>query len=114
MVSRAVFLVFLSATLLAWMHANGSDDLAIQREALAESLEMPLRTHLLKKGYTPRNAATAASSLLDKYAQCLASSQNTDMDTEPEVTTVRLGDAVIAVYESQCLTTFLDTVAKLS
>jgi hypothetical protein len=113
MIWRSVLLVFSSMSLLAWMHANGSDVLTVQREALAESLELPLRAQLVKNGYTPRNAAMAASSLLDKYAQCLATTQSTDMDSEPEVSTVRLGDAVVTAYKSHCLTKFLDTVAHL-
>lgn len=113
MTLRSTLLVFSCVSLLAWTHAIGSDELAIQREALAESLEQPLRAELVKNGYTPRNAATAARSLLDMYAQCLASTQNTNKDSESEVTNIRLGDLTIAVYESGCLTEFLNNVAGL-
>ena len=114
MVLRSILLVFTCMSLLAWMQAsNGSDDLTVQREALSETLENPLRTQLLKKGYTPRNATIAANSLLDMYAQCLASTQSTNSNSEPEVTTVRLGDAVIVVYESPCLTEFLNNVSDI-
>ena len=101
-------------SLLAWVQiSSGSDDLAIQREALSKALEQPLRTHLLKKGYAPRNAAIAANSLLDMYAQCLASAPRMDSSTEPEVTNIRLGDAVVAAYKSPCLTEFFDDVARI-
>ena len=85
----------------------------MQREALADSLEQPLRAELVKNGYSPRNAAIAANSLLDMYAQCLASTQKTNMESESEVTHVRLGDLTVAVYKSDCLTEFLNTVADI-
>ena len=91
----------------------GSDEQAIQREALAESLEQPLRAELIENGYSPRNAAIAASSMLDMYAQCLASTHNANMDSEPEVTNVWLGGLAVTVYRSDCLTEFLDNVADL-
>ena len=89
------------------------DDFAIQRNALSRTLEEPLRTHLLKNGYTPRNAAIAANSLLDTYAQCLANTENSDEKSEPEITTVRLGEVVVAAYESPCLAEFLNNVAGI-
>lgn len=114
MVLRSVLPVFACMSLLAWMQtSSGSDDLTIQREALSEAFEQPLRTQLLKKGYTPRNATIAANSLLDMYARCLASTQSTDLSTEPEVTNIRIGDAVIAAYKSPCLTKFLNDVAGI-
>ena len=114
MILRHVLSVSLCMSLLAWMQtSNGSDDLAIQVDAFSEVLEQPLRTHLVKKGYTPRNAAIAADSLLDTYAHCLAGTARTDMDSEPEATSFRLGDSVVLAYKSLCLTDFLDDVAGL-
>ena len=113
MIIRSVLLVFSSVLLWGSMHASGSDELATQREVLAASLEQPLREQLVKHGYTPRNAAMAASSLLDAYAQCLANTQSTDTDSEPEVTTIRLGGTVVSAYKSHCLTKFLNGVAGL-
>ncbi len=91
----------------------GSDDLKIQREALSEAFEQTLRTQLLKKGYTHRNAAIAANGLIDMYAHCLVSKQNETLNSEPEVTAVRLGDAVVVAYKSPCLTEFLNNFAGL-
>ena len=98
----------------AWTQASsGSDDLAIQRDALSKTLEQPLRTHLLQKGYTPRNAEIATNSLLDKYARCVASTPRTDLSPEPEVTHFRLGATVVSAYESSCLNEFLNDVAGI-
>ena len=99
---------------LAWAQTSSdSDGLAIQRDALSKTLEQPLRTHLLKKGYTPRNAAIAADSLLDMYAQCLANKPQTNLDSEPEVTYFRLGESKVSAYKSPCLTEFLNDVASI-
>ena len=92
---------------------SDSEELAIQRDALSKSLEQPLRAFLLKKGYTPRNAAIAASSLLDVYARCLAESTHTDSDLEPEVKVFRLGEADFSAYKSPCLSQFLDDLAGI-
>ena len=101
-------------SLLAWTQtSSGSDELEIQRDALSKTLEQPLRTHLLRKGLTPRNAAIAVNSLLDMYAQCLASTPRTDQSSEPDVTSFRLGDAVVSAYKSPCLTDFLNDVAAI-
>ena len=100
--------------LTAAQSARGSDDFSAQREVLNETLGYPLRTLLLHKGYTPRNADVAASNLLDLYAQCLVTEQDVDSDAEPELTTIRMGDAVIAVYRSPCLTEFLDNIRALT
>ena len=89
------------------------DEFAIQRDALSKTLEQPLRTHLLKKGYTPRNAATAADSLLDMYARCLAELPRSDSESEPEVTLFRLGEADVAAYKSPCLTQFRNDIAGI-
>lgn len=114
MILRFVLFVFLYMSPLAWTQTvDDSDDLAIQRDALSKTLEQPLRTHLLKRGYTPRNAAIAASSLLDMYAQCLANTRRTDLRSEPEATSFRLGDAMVSAYKSPCLTDFLDDVAGI-
>ena len=90
-----------------------SDEFAIQRDALSKTLEQPLRTHLLKKRYTPRNAAIAANSLLDMYARCLANTPHTGLDSDPEVTNFRLGEAKVSAYKSPCLTEFLNDVAGI-
>ena len=102
-------------SLLTWMNTSiGSDDLATQRDALSQAFEEPLRAHLLKKGYTPRNAAIATDSLLDTYAQCLADTPRTDLSAEPDVTSFRLGDAVVSAYKSPCLNEFIRDVAGLT
>ena len=114
MILRSVLLVFACMSLLAWMQASvGSDDLKIQREALSEALEQTLLTQLLKKGYTPRNAAIAANGLIDMYAHCLVSKQNETLNSEPEVTAGWLGDEVVVAYKSPCLTEFLNNFAGL-
>ena len=101
-------------SLPAWAQESSfSDDFAIQRGALSETLEQPLRTHLLKRGYTPRNAAIATNNMLDLYARCLASAPRTDLKAEPEVTSFRLGESVASAYKSPCLTEFLDDVAGM-
>ncbi len=92
---------------------SDSEEFTIQRDALSNTLEQPLRTFLLKRGYTPRNAAIAASSLLDMYARCLAESTHIDPDSEPEVTTFRLGEAIVSAYKSRCLTEFQNDVAGI-
>ncbi len=113
MILRAAVLAFSCMSLLAWTHANGNDELVAQREALGESLEQPLRAELVKNGYSPRNAAIAADSLLDLYAECLASAESTNTDSEPEVTYFPLGDELVAVYKSDCLTKFQNDLAEL-
>lgn len=101
-------------SLLAWMNtSSGSDDLATQRDALSKAFEEPLRAHLLKQGYTPRNAAIATNSLLDTYARCLADTHRTDLSAEPDVTSFQLGDAVVSAYKSPCLSEFIKGVAGL-
>jgi hypothetical protein len=112
MILRSVLFVFLSMSVSAWAQKpSDSDELAIQRDALSKTLEQPLRTHLLKRGYTLRNAAIAADSLLDIYARCLASKPQTNSDSEPEVTYFRLGEAMVSAYKSHCLNKFLTDVA---
>ena len=114
MILRPVLFVFLCMSPPAWTQTvNDANDLAIQRDALSKTLEEPLRTYLLKRGYTPRNAAIAASSLLDIYAQCLVSTPRSDFSSEPEATSFGLGDAVVSAYKSPCLTDFLDDVADV-
>jgi hypothetical protein len=114
MVLRSVLFVFLCMSLSAWANTpSDSDELAIQRDALSKALEQPLRTHLLKKGYTPRNAAIAADRLLDTYAQCLANTPHTDFAAEPEVTNFLLGEANVSAYKSPCLADFLNDVAGI-
>ena len=93
--------------------ASDSNELAIQREALSKTLEQTLRTFLLKKGYTPRNAAIAAGSLLDTYAGCLAESPRANAGSEPEVTVFRLAETVVSAYKSPCLTQFVIDVANI-
>ena len=101
-------------SLPAWAQVpSNSDELAIQRHVLSKTLEQQLRTHLLKKGYTPRNAAIAADSLLDAYALCLANIPRADSGSEPEVTSFRLGEAKVSAYKSPCLTDFLGDVAGI-
>ena len=98
----------------AWADTRSdSNELAVQREAISRTLEQPLRTHLLKKGYTPRNAAIAGDTLLDAYARCLANTPHADVDSEPEVTCFRLGEATVSAYKSSCLTNSLDDVAAI-
>jgi len=114
MILRAVLLVFLYMSLPAWAQTpRDSEELEIQRDALSKTLEHPLRTHLLKKAYTPRNAAIAADSLLDVYAKCLADQPQTDLDSEPDVTFFRLGEEKVSAYKSPCLTAFLNDVAGI-
>jgi len=91
----------------------GSDDLTIQREALSEAFEQTLHTQLLKKGYTPRNAAITTNGLIDMYSHCLVGKQNENLNSEPEVKAVRLGDAVVFAYKSPCLKEFLNNFAGL-
>jgi len=114
MILHSVLLVFLCMSLPTWAQTpSDSDEFAIQRDTLSKTLEQPLRTFLLKKGYTPRNAAIAASSMLDMYARCIAESPRTDADSEPEVTSFRLGEANVSAYKSPCLTQFLNDVAGI-
>lgn len=114
MISRSVLLILACMSLLVWMQASvGSDELKTQREALTEAFDETLRTQLLKKGYTPRNAATAANGLIDMYARCLASKENGTLHSEPEVTAVQLGGAVVFAYKSPCLKEFLNNFADL-
>ena len=114
MILRSLLLVLLCAPPPAWAQTpSDSDEPAIQRDTLLKTLEQPLRTFLLKKGYTPRNAAKATSSLLDRYAQCLAESPHPDPDSETEVASFWLGDAAVSAYKSPCLTEFLNEVAGM-
>lgn len=114
MIRGTAFLALLCMSLLSWMEtSSGSDDPADQKKVLIVAFERPLRVELLKKGYTPRNAAIASGSLLDEFARCLVSEQNANSSSESHTTTVRLGEAVIVTYESPCLTEFLSNVASL-
>ena len=114
MVIRSLLLVFFCASLSTWAQTpSDSDELAIQRDALSETLENPLRAHLLKKGYTPRNAAIAADSLLDMYARCLANTPRAELDSDAEITTFRLGDEKVFAYKSPCLAEFINDVASI-
>ena len=114
MILRFILLVFLCMSLPTWAQTSSDpEELKIQRGAISETLEQPLRKYLLKKGYTPRNAAIAASSLLDAYARCLAESKHTSPDSEPEFTTFRLGEATVSAYKSPCLTDFLNDIADI-
>ena len=114
MILRSFLLVFLCAPQPAWAQTpSDSEELTIQRDAFLKTLEQPLRTFLMKKGYTPRNAARATSSLLDRYAQCLAESPHPDPDSETEVMSFWLGNAAVSAYKSPCLTEFLNEVAGM-
>ena len=114
MILRSVLLIIFCVSLSTWAQTpSESDEFSIQRDALSETLEQPLRTHLLKKGYTPRNAAIAANNLLDMYARCLANVPRTDLDADPEVTFFRLAEAKVSAYKSRCLAGFLNDVAGI-
>ena len=114
MVSRSVTFVFLCMSLSTSAQVSGESDVfSIQRDALSQTLEQPLRTHLLKKGYTPRNAAIAANNLLDMYARCLANAPHTDLGSDPEVALFQLGETKVSAYKSLCLTEFLNDVASI-
>ena len=114
MILRSVLLVFFGMSLPTWAQSpSDPDEFAIQRDALSKTLEQPLRTHLLKKGYTPRNAAKAAASLLDMYALCLAKSPRFDSESEPEVAIFRLGETDVSAYRSPCLKKFRNDIAGI-
>jgi hypothetical protein len=114
MIRGSAFLTLLCMPLLSWMESSaGTDDFAVQQDALIDTFEQPLRMELLKKGYTPRNAAIASGSLLDEFARCLVKENSANAGSESQITTIRLGGAVIVTYESPCLAEFMSNVASL-
>ncbi len=111
MIPRSVLLTLLFVSLPTWTQTpSESDQFSSQRVALSKTLEQPLRTQLLKKGYTPRNAAIAADNLLNKYARCLADVPRTHLGSDPEVIFFQLGEAKVSAYKSPCLAGFLSDV----
>lgn len=114
MTLRSVLPIVACLFLLAWSHASvSSEEVKKQRKVLSDAFGQTLREQLVKKGYTPRNAEAAASGLIDRYAHCLVNQQAEESSDEAEVTSVRLGDAVILAYRTNCLTEFLDDFADL-
>lgn len=116
MTKTSVSLAFLLMPLfLLWLQdSRGADDLDSQDETLIlDSFELPLRNELLRKGYTPRNAAIAAQHLLDDLVKCWTNEQNTLSHSKPRTIVVQLGGATIVTYESPCLTEFLSNVRSL-
>ncbi len=104
-----------SATDGKWRNISlRADELDYQQDALIlNSFEQPLRSELLMKGYTPRNAAIASQHLLEEFIRCWKSDRNAEPHSEPSTVVTQLGGKSIVTYQSPCLTEFLGNVESL-
>ncbi len=64
-----LFAILFAPPLLLWSTgASGSEDREAQEETLS-AFEEPLRSELLSKGYSPKNAAITSHHLLDEFVR---------------------------------------------
>jgi hypothetical protein len=90
-----------------------ADQVPDQAGLIVASFEEPLRAELLKRGYSPRNAAVASRNLVERFAECWRSSSNKLPSSEQRAVVVQLGGKTIVTYESPCLSEFLSDVESL-
>ncbi len=81
---------------------------------LRNTFEKPLQLELLKNGLTPRNAETAAQTMLSSLIECWNSDRNEAPGEELETMIVRLGGQTIATYRTPCMSEFLADVDGLT
>jgi len=81
---------------------------------LRNTFEKPLQLELLKNGLTPRNAETAAQTMLSSLIECWNSDRNEAPGEELETMIVRLGGQTIATYRTPCMSEFLANVDGLT
>lgn len=111
-----VLTVISAATLLFGVNVSiGADTGQSPDETtlIVDSFEEPLRIELLKKGYSPRNAAVTSQNLVRAFAECWISDRNKTSGSEQETVVVQLGGQTIVTYESPCLTEFLGDIEGL-
>ena len=80
---------------------------------LRDAFERPLQLELLKSGLTPRNAETAAQSMLSSLIECWNSDRNEAPGAEQETMTVQLGGQTIVTYKTPCMSEFLAAVDEV-
>ena len=77
---------------------------------LRDTFQKPLQLELLKSGWTPRNAETAARNMVSSLIECWNSDRNESSSAERETLTMRLGGQTIVSYKTPCMSEFLADV----
>jgi len=110
---RAIPAYFMGLILATLSFTAAQADDASQDALIMDSFEQPLLSELLKRGYTPRNAAIATQHLLEEFIRCWTSDRNAESHSEQSIVTVQLGGQRIVTYQSPCLSEFIGNVDSL-